>query len=314
MVGSAGVSMGASRARALAGSFAARFAACFSFALPASSTTLVSSSHASCAVCHCSRSVDSSRCKGFNTSPSAGDFITPGRPTISPHKLGTTRQSSCCLGATTARAPIRLDSAVIAPTAVKSGGHCMRSAMSMTQPRRASGNSSGSNWATGGRALGSGAGSGQALAPTPSRSVSSAGKTGISVVTNLDTSLLVTGVAPSMQARTASNPARWCRSLKSVSLSPRSPEMLGFVRFPPTAFAASVALVIPGLPGVFQSSSAARIRRSSGYLLCSAWATSSRLPAFIAHATAWPVASWIEAPVAKPSHTISVPWGLPMAK
>ena len=51
------------------------------------------------------------RRRGFNTSLSAGDFITPGRPTMAPHRLGVTAQSSRALGLTTARAPIRLDSA-----------------------------------------------------------------------------------------------------------------------------------------------------------------------------------------------------------
>ena len=47
-------------------------------------------------------------------------------------------------------------------------------------------------------------------------------------------------------------------------------------------------------------------------VFCSAWATSRRLPALKATATASPVASWIDAPVAKPSHTISTPLGLPI--
>ena len=41
-------------------------------------------------------------------------------------------------------------------------------------------------------------------------------------------------------------------------------------------------------------------------------ATGSRLPALKATATACPVASWMLAPVAKPSHTTSTPWGLPI--
>ena len=45
-----------------------------------------------------------------------------------------------------------------------------------------------------------------------------------------------------------------------------------------------------------------------------ATATASRFPALKATATAWPVHSWMLSPVAKPSHTISAPLGLPIPK
>jgi hypothetical protein len=60
--------------------------------------------------------------QGFRASPSAGDFITPGRPTISPHRLGTTCQSSRAWAATTARAPIRPDKRHQRPQPESPGG------------------------------------------------------------------------------------------------------------------------------------------------------------------------------------------------
>ena len=72
-------------------------------------------------------------------------------------------------------------------------------------------------------------------------------------------------------------------------------------------------LVRPGLPSVSQSSSAAMTIWQAGRLARIAWATWSRLPASKATATHSPVASWMLAPVAKPSAiTIRSP-GAPMA-
>ena len=133
----------------------------------ASAATLQSSSHSRFFSCQASRAAPSKRFNAPIAWVSAGDFITPGRPTIIPQRFGTTCQSSFTLGSTTARAPITLLTAVITATAGKSGGHCIRCAISITQPRRAWGKSSESNASTGGRSSGKGVGSGHAEPSLP---------------------------------------------------------------------------------------------------------------------------------------------------
>ena len=145
------------------GSEARRVRGALVFSL-SSALTIAAASCRRVSVSNRSRASASSAFRGRMASASAGDFRTLGRPMTAPHRFGTTVQSSRHFGLMATCRPTTADSATIAPTAGKSGGHCMRSAMSSIHGRSAAGNSAGSNAATGGRVSGSGAGSGQSAA------------------------------------------------------------------------------------------------------------------------------------------------------
>ena len=195
------------------------------------------------------RSPASSRCSGgFNTSPSAGTSSRQNGhdqpPQIEP------RQSSCCFGDTTARAPIKPDSAVITP---RPGSRAALHALgNVCNPSRASEQQLGSNGAAGGSA------SGQGCCEVSRASPSSMAETGSATT------------PPAASTRLHSpRPARWYGSLKSVVLVAALLAKLGFM-VPARGLGSFARLDHAGDAIGFQSSSAARIRRSAGYLACSA--------------------------------------------
>src|SRR5713101_4780458 len=86
--------------------------------------------------------------------------MTPGGPTASPQRFGTTAQSSCRFGRIATFRPMTAAAATRTPTATKSGGHWTRSATSATHGASASGSKARLKAGTGGRARGTGCGSG----------------------------------------------------------------------------------------------------------------------------------------------------------
>src|SRR5216683_3579760 len=86
--------------------------------------------------------------------------MTPGGPTASPQRFGTTAQSSCRFGRIATFRPMTAAAATRTPTATKSGGHWTRSATSATHGASASGSKVRLKAGTGGRPRGTGCGSG----------------------------------------------------------------------------------------------------------------------------------------------------------
>jgi hypothetical protein len=199
--------------------------------------------------------------------------------TMPPHRFGTISHESRAFGFIAQRAPTMEPSATSAVAAMKSGEQGIRSASSMIQARSVSGSSvSASKVGTGFISVMMGFSSGHAQ-----------GSSAVSDSTN---------TARSIPARTASNPACRCKSLKSVAPFGRFLPKSGTASDASTACAASRALLSPGLPGLLASSSAQTVRRRTGNFARNVRATGSRLPALKATATAQPAASWMLAPVA----------------